>query len=45
MKTRAAVLTAYNEPMVVDEVELPEVGADDVACCSLASLRIRALVI
>ena len=24
MKTRAAVLTAYNEPLVIDEVELPD---------------------
>ena len=31
MKTRAAVLTAYNEPLVIDEVELPDIGPDDVA--------------
>ena len=37
MKTRAAVLTAYNEPLVIDEVELPAVGPDDVAVKLISS--------
>ena len=37
MKTRAAVLTAYNEPLVIDEVELPAVGPDDVALKLISS--------
>lgn len=37
MKPRAAVLTAYNEPLVIDEVELPAVGPDDVAVKLISS--------
>ena len=37
IKTRAAVYTAYGQPLVIDEVELPDPGPDHVLIRQFAS--------